>query len=225
MRSGSNRIDFYFYGNRKNERRNCEGRSSSIHPARNVPVLVGLVFIAVTILVSAGPVCGQFMVQPMKMEPKPRANKKIVTSIQLHSFDVNEVLDIDLKVVELDQNPDGAWHIFDSDPNSLDYEENYDVSKLSSCRAWITLGESKVKLGPAAQMPVEVTIKVPPNAQGFYGAGIIASMPVLNTNSDVGILIRYLVPVLIEIQGRTLRPQIEFQNVGGINVPPDPERG
>lgn len=223
MLSGSNRKDFCFKGSWKNNHSNCECSSSLLRRTQNTPVHVWFISIAMTILFSSGSVFGQFIVQPMKFEPKSKANRMVKTTLQLHSFDPEIVINIDLSVVELDQNPDGAWHIFDPDPNSIDYEEGYDVSRLSSCRSWITLEESEVELGPLAQVPVEVTIKIPPRAKGFYAAGIVASMPALNVDSDVGVLLRYLVPVLIEIQGRAYPPKIELKDVEVVNVPPKDE--
>ena len=123
MQSGNNRKYFYFYGNEKNKHSRFDNKSSFIGRMLNVSVGAWLISIAVTILFSAGPVHGQFFVQPMKLEPKSRANKMINTAIKLHSFDPNEVLNITLNVVELDQNPDGSWRIFNPDPNSVDYEE------------------------------------------------------------------------------------------------------
>jgi hypothetical protein len=223
MRSGNKRKYFCFYSNRKNKHGRCDDRSPLFERMLNVSIGTWLISIAMTILFSAGPAHGQFFVQPMKLEPRSRANKMINTAIKLHSFDPNEVLNITLKVVELDQNPDGSWRIFDPDPNSVDYEAGYDVSRLSSCRAWITLEKETVELGPLAEIPLEVAIRIPPHVKGFYAAGIIVSMPTMSVNSDVDILLRYLIPVLVEIQGRILRPQIELQNVGVINVPPEGE--
>jgi hypothetical protein len=223
MRSGNNRKYFCFYSNEKHKHARCDNRFSLMNRILNVSVGAWLFSIVVTILFSAGPAHGQFFVQPMKLEPKSKANKMINTSLKVHSFDPNEVLNISLKVVELDQNPDGSWHIFDPNSNSVDYEEGYDVSKLSSCRSWITLGKEKVALNPLTEVPVEVTIRIPPHINGFYAAGIIVSMPSMNVNSQVGILLRYLVPVLVEIQDRPLRPQIELQDVGVVNVPPEGE--
>ncbi len=224
MRNVNNRKDFCCYYNQKNNGSDCGRNSYVVNQIPNVPVLVRLITIVAAMLLSAGSALGQYMVQPMELELQPRAGKLVKTALQINSFDANGVITIDLKVLELSQEDDSEWLIFDPDPNSVDYVKGFDVSKLSSCSNWISLERSSVDIPPLGQVPVEVNVRVPPGVRGFYGAGIIVYMRIQDPESNVALLLRYLVPVLIEIQGRTLRPQIELQNVGMEHVPPDGEK-
>ncbi len=216
MRSGNNRKDICCYSNQKSNR-----SDSGLNRSFNVPVVVWFVTIVAVMFLSAGSALGQYMVQPMELKPNPRAGRLVKTALQIHSFDANAVLPIDLKVVELGQEEDSEWLIFDPDPNSQhDHIEDFDMSKLSSCSDWISLNRTNLEIQPLGQEPVEVTIRVPRRVGGFYGAGILTSLKVENPGTNVTLNIRFLIPVLIEIQGRVYRPKIELKNVGMEYVPP-----
>jgi hypothetical protein len=226
MRNRNNRTDFCWNSNQQRSNHNYCGRDKSIiNQFLNVPVSVWVITITVAILFSAGPAVGQYMVQPLELKIPTRVNKKIQTALQIHSVEENETLEINLKIVELSQMSNGEWQIFDPDPNSgSDYIEGFDVSQLSSCSDWIQLSASNITIAPQGQVPVEVIIRVPPRAHGFYAAGILTSLSVVPEGSDVGYLLRYLVPVLISIQGRTILPRIKLLDVGMEHIPAEGER-
>jgi hypothetical protein len=219
MRSGNNRRDIC-YGNRKGSLSDCEQKQFFMNRIFRVPVLIRLITIAMAMFLPAGSALGQYMVQPMELKLTPRAGRIIKTALQIHSFDANSVLPIDLKVVELGQEEDSEWLVFDPDPNSQhDYIQDFDVSKLSSCSDWISLNRTNLEIQPLGQVPVEITIRVPRRVGGFYGAGILTSLKVNNPGTNVTLNIRFLIPVLIEIQGRVYPPKIELKNVGMEYVP------
>jgi hypothetical protein len=165
----------------------------------------------VATLVSAGPVFGQFTVQPMMMEIQIRPGKTVKQGPEIRNLDPNETHTIDLSVVELGQNEDGSWKIIESDDPNIPV----DTSNLSSCSKWISFSSSTVQLGPLGVGPVTVDIRVPPRMRGFYTAGIIATLrPRGDVPTDVTVILRFLVPVLLEIQGRTPSPKVEATDVG-----------
>lgn len=221
MRSGNNRKDICCQGCQKSNRSDCEFDRSFIKRIFNVPVVVWFITIVVIMFLSIDSALGQYMVQPMELKLNPRAGRRITTAMQIHSFDANSVLPIDLKIVELSQEEDSGWLIFDPDPNSLhDHIEDFDVSKLSSCSDWISLSRTSLELKPLGQESVEMIVRVPRRVGGFYGAGILTSLKIENPDTQVSLNIRYLLPVLIEIQGTVYPPKIELKNVGMEYVPP-----
>jgi hypothetical protein len=220
MRNGNNRKGSCLSNNQENSSSYCEQHKPVLVRFLNVPVLVLLIAITVIIILPSGVAFGQYMVQPVELKLPSRVNKEIRTALRIHSQEDTQNLEIELKVVELSQSPDSEWQIFDPDPNNkVDYVEGFDVSKLSSCSDWIRLSTSKVELGPLAEVPVEVIIRVPPRVHGFYSAGILTTYRVAPEGTDVGYLLRYLIPVLIEIQGRTIQPKIKLLNVNMEHVP------
>ena len=223
MRNGNNRMDSCLNSYQKNSHCYCERRKLILNRLLNVPVLVWIIAISVTMLLSAESAFGQYMVQPLEFKLQSRVKKRIQTALQIHSLEENEILEIELKVVELSQLPDSEWLIFDPDPNTPDYIEGFDVSRLSSCSDWIRLGTSSIEIDPLSEVPVALEIRVPPRVHGFYSAGILTSYRVTPTGSDVGYLLRYLIPVLIEIQGRTILPKIKLLDVDMEHVPAEGE--
>jgi len=174
-------------------------KQNSIH---NHIVLV----IAIAVLASAGPAFGQFLVQPMKMELAVRPGKIFKTSLDLQSLDPNEIHSIDLSIVELTQYDDGEWQIIE--PNS-----DFDISNLSSCSQWIGFRPASVDLTPMDAKSIDVFLRVPAGVRGFYTAGIIASMRPRPDVGGIAVILRFLIPILVEVQGRPMRHQIELDGI------------
>jgi hypothetical protein len=167
------------------------------------------------LLLSAGPAFGQFTVEPMKLELQVTPGKIVKSLVRIRNFDPNEIHTIDLTVVELTQSQDGEWAIVEpNDPNSP-----YDVSKLSSCSSWIRIENSSVTLDPLQVLPLELTLRIPRGIRGFYTAGIIASIRPRPGMTDVVVTVRFLVPIVVEIEGRPVRPQVQATDVGMEFVP------
>ena len=224
MRKGNNRTDSCLNSNRNNSYSYCERHKIILNRFLNVPVLVWIIAATLTMLLSSRTAFGQYMVQPVELKLQSRVNKQMNTALQIHSFEKSQSLKIDLKVVELSQASDGEWQIFDPNIDSPDYIEGLDVSKLSSCSDWIRLSTSSVELGPLAEVPIEVIIRVPPRVHGFYSAGILTSYEVRPEGTNIGYLLRYLVPVLIKIEGRTIQPKIKLLNVDMEHVPAEGDK-
>ena len=162
------------------------------------------VVLAVSVFLFVGSAFGQFIVQPMRMDLTALPGRVIETALDLQSMDPNEVHEIDLSIAELTQWEDGQWRIID--PNS-----DLDTSKLSSCSKWINLGSETVQIPPVRSARVKVTVRVPRRTRGFYAAGILATLrPRADIEGNVTVRVRFLIPVLIEVQGRPMRHKIEL---------------
>ncbi len=171
-------------------------------------VLIVLV-IAIGLLASAGPAFGQFLIQPMRMDIAVRPGRIFKATMDLQSLDPNETHSIALSVVEMTQWEDGEWRILE-DPNT----DNYDISTLSSCKEWIRFRPETVELAPMDAKSVDVFFRVPPGVRGFYTAGILASLMARPDATDISVIVRFLVPLLTEVQGRPMRHKIELEGIG-----------
>lgn len=179
-----------------------EKRNAIVHS-----YLVCAIVITVAILLSAQTAFGQLIVQPMRIDLTPRPGRRIKTSFEIQNYDPNEIHIVNLVLADISQWEDGTWRIIE--PN-----EDYDTSKLSSCKDWLTLTKDRVEVRALRIVPVEMTLRVPPGVRGFYGAGVIATLELDPGTQGVGIIIRYLVPVLLNIQhGRAIRHKIELEGV------------
>jgi hypothetical protein len=157
----------------------------------------------------------------MKLELAVTPGKLIKSVLDVQSFDPNEVYTMKMSVVELNQSEDGAWAIIEpndlTDPNSPFF--GFDISKLSSCSDWISLIPNNFELPPMGVVPVQVDIKVRRGIQGFFGAGILATTSPMRGAGDVSVVVRFLVPVILEIQDRPIRPKVQATDVGMEFIP------
>ncbi len=195
-----------------------KGRLSKSAPGFviNISGLIWIVAIGITLLVSGNPAFGQFTVQPMRLELAVTPGKLINSVINVRSFDPDGVHSISMSVVDLGQLEDGTWDVIEpndiKDPNSPHF--GFDMSKLSSCREWISLRPNNFELTPNGVQPVEITLRVGRGVRGFYGAGIIARTSPMQGVGDISVVLRFFVPVIIEIQDRPLRPKVQATDIG-----------
>jgi len=215
MFSGSERMDACL-NNNTNKSDNTKSCQSELNRTINRGGLIWIIAIVAAFLLSASPSFGQFTVQPMQLELAVTPGKLVRSLLRVQSFDPNELHNIYMSVAELTQARDGSWDIIEpndlTDPNSPLY--GFDTSKLSSCKDWISLSPETFELPPSGVVPVEVTIRVERGVRGFYGAGIIAKTSPMIGTGDVSVVLRFVVPVIIEIQGRPMRPRVESTDVG-----------
>lgn len=185
---------------------------------------IWIVVIGVTLFLSAGSALGQygsFTITPMKVEAQITAGKTVTSVLNIQNLDPNSAHTIDLTLVELTQSTQGSWMIVDpnliNDPNAEEF--GFDLRRLSSCRSWIRLRNNSVTLQPLQFAPVELSIRVGRGLKGFHTAGILATVRPRPDMTDVAVSLRFLVPVVVEIETRPIRPQIRANDVGLQFVP------
>ncbi len=168
------------------------------------------VVLAASIFVSGGSAFGQlggFVVQPMRMDVAALPGRIFETVLGLQSLDPDQTHTADISIVDIAQQEDGQWQIIE--PNS-----DFDTSKLSSCRKWISIGRETVEIGLMGSEYVKVRIRSPRRTRGFYAAAILVTLQPRPGLGDVAVRVRFLVPVIVEIQGRPLRHKIELGDMG-----------
>jgi hypothetical protein len=212
---------------RKNRRDNSlnerKGRSDNSKACQSVVKRIGrrteliwIIAFGTVLLLSSGPAFGQFTVQPMKLELAITPGKLIKSELSIQSLDPDESHTIKMTTTELSQLDNGEWAVIEpndiTDPNSPFF--GFDTSELSSCKDWISLSPTTFELAPNQVQPVEVTIRIGRGVRGFYGAGILAtSSPMLGVG-DVSIVVRFYVPVILEVQDRPVRAKVDATDVG-----------
>jgi hypothetical protein len=165
--------------------------------------------------ISAGPAFSQFVVQPLQKELAVTPGKAFTTPLTINSLDQQSAHTVNIKIVDLGQKEDGAWRIIDTDPCSLDSAEGVDISKLSSCRQWMKISTTSVQLKQSQQAVVNVIINIPRGKNGYYFAGILVSSSMATeAGGNVGIILRFLVPFIVEVSGRPLKSQIVLKDTG-----------
>jgi len=167
--------------------------------------------VIVAVFASAAPAFGQFIVQPMRMEIPARAGQLVRTELQLQNHDPEETVNVELSVVELCQSEDGSWQMVDpADMNDLDI----DISKMQSGREWIRLSKNRVEVQPVSIETVGVNIRVKGGIRGFYSAAIRVRLMNPTEETEIGLVFQFLIPVIINIQGRAPRRKVEISDLG-----------
>ncbi len=166
------------------------------------------------------PVIGQgFMVKPLMIETKPRPGETLEIPLELRNTATDGPRTIDLQVVKLMQSPTGKWRA-----KELSNGHKNDPSNMASAHEWITLGQEKVPIAPLQPVKIMVRIETPPEAQGAYSAALVAEPPLSNEGQPLVVRTRFLIPVIIEIQGRTVRQQVKMTDLGLNNRPDEGRR-
>ncbi len=163
------------------------------------------------VLLASTSAFGQFLLQPMKIQVQVQPMKRFSTDVALDNLSRNTTETVGLRLVDLTQRPDSVWQdILPEDPN-------VDRSNLRSCVSWLSLDRDTVEVGPVGRETVKLKIEVPPGMRGYYFAGIIArSAP--RTGEVEGYatttILEYVVPVILEVQGRPMPHQVGLTDVG-----------
>jgi len=168
--------------------------------------------IVAAVLASAGPAFGQFIIQPMRMEIPAAPGQRVIQGLQLQNHAADDTVAVDLAVTDLTQEENGGWLSIEPDAN------NFDTSKLASCRQWISLSNDTVSVKPVTIETVGVIFTVPPGIRGVYSAAITVSLKsaaeLKQPGLGLGISLQFLVPVIVHIQGAPPLRKVEMTDLG-----------
>ena len=147
-----------------------------------------------------------FMVKPLRMEVAPFPGRTVSVPLEVRNVFGADVGTVNFHLVELTQGHDGSWQLIEPDSGK-------DTSGLASALAWTRLDKDSVKIEPLQPATVNVQVTPPPSARGAYFVGIIAETPVPENPQGIVIRVRFLVPVIVEIQGRPVRQQVTLDDL------------
>lgn len=174
---------------------------------------------------------GQFIVQPMKVQIGAYPNKRTTERLAIENLDENTVRTVDLRLVDVTQDRDGIWQEIEpdaqlvQDPNGArwvtfkdaDGEDfRLDVSKLRSCLSWLRLGQDVVTLDPLRRKFVDLHVTIPGGQRGYFCAALIAQTEIAadDTGMRASVLLQFVVPIIINVQGRPMPHEIKLTDVG-----------
>ncbi len=201
----------------KTDRNGCcsDGRMTGNVGLRG-SVSTWIVALGAVLFATAGPALGQFAVQPMKLDLQVTSGKILPQVINIRNTDATASHTIKLSLVDLTQDEFGGWRIIDpNEPNP-----DIDMTKLASLRDSITLPTESVTLDPLQTIPVQIMVKVPRRARGFSCAGILATLePRVGADRSVVFGLRFVVPVIVQVEGRARRHKVAAEDIGLEFVP------
>ncbi len=149
----------------------------------------------------------QFVVNPMMIEARPQAGQRVEAEIQLQNWDTSETQYITLSAVNLTQDENGNWQVIDAN-------HPVDLSRIHSCREWISMSQKKIAVQPAKTVNVPIVIRPANGSRGFWCAGIVCG---LEPRADaIGVTVRYefVVPVLLTMDGPATYNKVTLVDAG-----------
>jgi len=179
-------------------------------------LLIRVIGTTMALILSALPAIGaEFSITPIELELTPRAGETVREAIKIINQAPEESQTFEIILTDLTQRENASFWALE--PNDV-----FDRSKLSSCKDWVRLSTDSVELGPRGSIPLLVTIRVPRGARGFYSAALLVAKRPGPDTRGVALITRFLIPILIEVQGRPMRHQVEMEDVGmEYLTPPD----
>jgi hypothetical protein len=150
------------------------------------------------------------MVKPMKLElaPPPGETAKVLLEVRNTGAEASVAAEISL--CELVQDCNGNWQVVEGETKA--------AAGLSSCLKWIKLGETAPEIKPGEAVSVAIEVNVPRTARGFHAAGLIVQSKPPPNPRGLTVIVRFLVPVLVEIPGRPLPQKISLADTGLVAV-------
>jgi len=147
-----------------------------------------------------------FMVKPMRMDIVAPPGRMIEVPLQIRNTAGSEVRAIDLRLAELSQNAAGGWRLAEGDAAD-------EVVASYSSLAWTTLSQQRAEIAPLEPAEIVLRLQVPANARGAYFAAIVAETPMPEDPTGVFVRVRFVIPVIVEIEGRPVRQQVALDDV------------
>lgn len=145
------------------------------------------------------------MVSPLRFEADPRPGQTATLQFTVTNTSVTEAQAIVLSIGDLSQGAEGQWVAFDtqSAPQSV---------RTMSAADWVQLETTEIPVEPAGTAVATIKIDVPRNAQGTYFAALLAEQKHSGPAEGLVVRIRFLVPIILRIQGTVARQIIELSD-------------
>lgn len=147
-----------------------------------------------------------FMVEPMRMDLKAAAGNVFQVPLSIRNTGGESAQAVQVSLVELSQHSNGGWAWR---PVSTEAEA---VSHQSSL-AWTSIDQSNVEIEPLAPAEVLLRFEPPRNARGAYFAALLVETPIPEGSTGVVVRTRFLIPIIVEIEGRPVRQNVLLEDV------------
>jgi hypothetical protein len=192
------------------------------------------------VLLTGSSAFGQFVVQPMKLVVPVSPGRRVTVELMVENVTRDTTQTVDMRLADITQDANGVWQAVEpgaqetKGPNGerlvdvgTDLSPNVvDISKLRSCQKWLRLVQKQVSIRPLNRVPVQVIIDVPAGTRGYYCAALLAQAvlgPQVVEGYMSNVVLEFVVPIIVEVQGRPERQNVELMDVG-LEFRPQDER-
>jgi hypothetical protein len=141
----------------------------------------------------------------MKIELQPRAGENAEQVLELKNFDSEKTRELELKLVELTQGDNGKLDVIEASEDLVPPEY--------SCLKWTNISCDSVIIPPLSTARVNVSVSAPKRTKGFYCAGLVVQSKPEKSSNGLALVVRFIVPVLVNIQGGPVRQKIELEDI------------
>ncbi len=175
--------------------------------ARSRALCRALLPLIVLLFASIMPAYGQgFMVNPMRIDVEGRPGQTLRVPLELRNTAGNRNQILEVNATHLGQTERGQWGVSNEDPGT---SAGFSVSAMD----WLDIPQDRVDIGPLEAEEVDLLINIPQNARGTYVAGLLVESPPPEGQSGISVRMRFIIPVIVEIQGRSVRQQVSISDV------------
>jgi hypothetical protein len=199
-----------------------------------------IIGVLVITLLAGSSAFGQFVVQPMKLVVPVPPGRRVPIELMVENTTRDTTQNVDLRVADVTQDANGVWQAIEPDAQVIDGPNGakivnvgtedspnlVDISKLRSCQSWLRLVSNQVEIRPLNRVPIQLMIDVPTGTRGYYCAALLAQA-LLGPQEIQGVmsnvLLEFVVPIIVEVQGRPERQNVELTDVG-LEFHPQDER-
>jgi len=151
--------------------------------------------IACIILCPAIAWANEFMVSPMSVEFEARPGQNYSIPIEVNNHATGKgVLQLKTYLSPLGQDSQGNLQVVSNPPQGA-MRENGSVGE------WAAIPQAELAMASLETREFLLNVHIPPHARGtYYGALVVETVPPENV-SGVAIVIRFLIPIFVEVQG------------------------
>ncbi len=170
--------------------------------------------ILITLLViSAFMVCDSvqaqgFMVKPMRIEMAGTPGQQVQVDLQINNTSADKAPEVLVGKWYLDQGNNGSYQ-----PLATDEVPSERKQMMQSCFDWMTVSENTLIVPPLQQGLVTVSVRIPSDATGTYSALLTVENVPERRPGTIGMVMRFVVPVIVDVRGRSARTEIDLAGV------------
>jgi|GEM_PF-2004621 len=163
-----------------------------------------ILFCGLALLVLAGAAHGQgFLVSPARMEFAPETGDEVTQNLTIRNTSTFAV-SVTITPSLLGQTPVGL-------SNPLDPKiRTPETAALRPCYDWMKVEQDRVTVPALDRAVIPVKLTVPRSARGYYSAVLVLDSvpPVDDEDERARLTVRFLVPVLVDVQGPLARERL-----------------
>ena len=168
-------------------------------------MVAGLVLSAIMATAFAAQAQG-VLVRPMMMEVAGRPGQTLNVPLELRGTAAEGTVTMDLALHELMQSPGGSWL-------AVDVDADLDAEGHASAADWVSLSAEAPVVQPLETTELTVSIRIPQDARGYHFAALMVRSRADPDAEGLQYRMGFMIPIIVEIQGRPARQNISLPGV------------